>query len=196
MLKETLGGCDPGDEESPRASPLPKKLFRNKSHTTAQLKDIESRQKVQIYLLTDTPILDLCAELSTEHATVTFKNNEFDKTSVERKRTVRSGNAAYVTQLGYRIQQLALESTKVMDILKQNKNWRSFETNFLESSLANMIGVLYDDPRQPTADDEEESFLTRLAGNFKKQANEDENKPTGLGLKIKIVSDDDFEEEE
>lgn len=64
----------------------------------------------------------------------------------------------------------------------------------MDPSVENMTGVLYDDPRQPTADEEEASFLGRLVGNFKSPPKEEEVKPTG-GLRISLQANSSSDEE-
>lgn len=123
-------------------------------------------------MIKDTPIVNLVIELAFEHAKTFYKKNEFDKSKFERSSFARSGNLAFVTQIGHRLQQLAQENITIATILSQNPRWDAFQKQFLFESVQNMLGVLYDDPRSPTADEDEAGFLGRLVGKFKKSSND------------------------
>ena len=86
-------------------------------------------------MLVDTPIVELLVELALGHSTVSYQKNEFDKSGEKHSATARHGNLAFLTQIGYRLQQMALENDKIASILRQNKKWEDFQTIFLENSV-------------------------------------------------------------
>ena len=79
------------------------------------------------------------------------------------------GYMTHLVDLGKLIFDLKERNEAVKECLSDNPDWEQFFTSSLKPQIEHRKGPLFDDPRLPKADPEEQNFFSRLVGNFKLQ---------------------------